>query len=263
MPDAPSSSPEVVLETPADYVALVTLNRPQARNAINTSMAEQIEAMVARIETTPSYRVAILASSLDTVFCAGADLAEIGRPGAKISTAEGGFAGFVDAKRTKPWIAAVRGAALGGGFELCLACDMIIAAENSRFGLPEVKRGLFAGAGGVHRTPRALPRHIALELVTTGDDLSAARAYALGLVNRLAEPDAVLTEAINLASRIAANAPLSVRESLALARAAHDFPDADLRQMSKAAARRVLTSADAKEGPRAFKEKRAPNWTGE
>lgn len=261
MQDPGNPGPAVVLETPQEHVALVILNRPQARNAINTAMTEQIEQIVAEVETTPRYRAAILASALDTVFSAGADLTEIGKPGARISTPEGGFAGFVDAKRQKPWIAAVRGAALGGGFELCLACDMIVAATDARFGLPEVKRGLFAGAGGVHRAPRALPRHVALELVATGDDLSAQRAFDLGLINRLVSSDLVLAEALGLAAAIATNAPLSVRESLNLARVAHDHPDQELRQMSKAAARRVLSSADAREGPRAFKEKRRPNWT--
>ena len=145
-----------------------------------------LEAIVKRIEDDPEIRVAILTSSEPRVFCAGADLGAVASgKGAGMETPGGGFAGFVYAQRLKPWIAAVEGLALAGGCEICLACDMIVASEAARFGLPEVKRGLMAGAGGVHRLANVLPRNIAAELIATGDPIDAARAHAHGLVNRL------------------------------------------------------------------------------
>jgi enoyl-CoA hydratase/carnithine racemase len=253
---------EVLYEVVDDHIAVITLNRPEVRNAVNPELAAAIEWLVKRVEADDAIRVAILTSSNDRVFCAGADLAAIssGR-GAGIATKDGGFAGFVDAKRDKPWIAAVKGYALAGGGELCLACDMIVASDDAKFGLPEVKRGLFAGAGGVHRLPRALPRNIALELIATGESLDAQRAYELGLVNRLAPTDGVLAAALELARAIAVNAPVSVRESLKVARLSGEATDAELRKLSGEATMRVMTTADAREGPRAFLEKRAPQWT--
>ncbi|MDB5425404.1 MAG: enoyl-CoA hydratase [Phenylobacterium sp.] len=254
---------EVLYEVVDDHIAVITLNRPEVRNAVNPELAAAVEWLVKRVEADDAIRVAILTSSNDRVFCAGADLAAIssGR-GAGIATKDGGFAGFVDAKRDKPWIAAVKGYALAGGGELCLACDMIVASDDAKFGLPEVKRGLFAGAGGVHRLPRALPRNIALELIATGESLDAQRAYELGLVNRLAPTDGVLAAALELARAISVNAPVSVRESLKVARLSGEATDAELRKLSGEATMRVMTTADAREGPRAFLEKRAPQWTG-
>lgn len=182
--------------------------------------------------------------------------------GALISTPDGGFAGFVEARRRKPWIAAVRVAALAGGCELCLACDMIVAADDSRFGLHEVKRGLMAAAGGLSRLPRAIPRHVALEMVATGDPIDAPRAYALGLLNVVAKPDEVLAEAFALARRIAVNAPLAVQESVTLAREAAYMDEAEAGLETDAAMARLRMTEDFREGPRAFVEKRAPVWTG-
>lgn len=254
---------EILMNIVDGHIAVITLNRPEARNAVNVALAEALAYAVGQVETDDTIRVAILASSHEKVFCAGADMAEIaaGR-GPLLQTEEGGFAGFVNSKRTKPWIAAVKGHALAGGCELALACDMIVASESAQFGLPEVKRGLFAGAGGVYRLPRALPRNIGLELVATGDPLGAQRAAAFGLVNRLASPDGVLEEALNLARAISANAPLAVRQSLLVARLAAEKTDAELRELSRAEGAIVFASEDAKEGPRAFFEKRAPNWIG-
>jgi enoyl-CoA hydratase/carnithine racemase len=263
MTDKPESVGREVLYEVSDHVALVTLNRPDKRNAVNGHVARALDWIVKEVERDDGVRVAILYSSLDSTFCAGADLAEIAAGnGAALGTRDGGFAGFVDAPRTKPWIAAVRGNALAGGCELTLTCDMIVASEDARFGLPEVKRGLFAGAGGVHRIVRALPRNVGLELVATGDPLPVARAYALGLVNRMVPIGNVLAEARKLAHEIAVNAPLSVRESLAVARLGQEMTDAELRKLSRDKSIIVMTSEDAKEGPRAFLEKRAPNWQG-
>lgn len=246
-----------------DHVAIVTLDRPEVRNAVDGAMASRLDMLVKLTERDDDIRVVILASSNARVFCAGADLSEIAKGRADtLSTPDGGFAGLVDARKNKPWIAAVRGFALAGGCELALACDMIVAADDALFGLPEVKRGLFAGAGGVHRLPRAIPRNIALELIATGEPINAPRAYALGLVNRIAPSAAVAATAIQLAEAIAANAPISVRESLAVARLASETTDAELRRLSFEASTRVLQSDDSREGPLAFLEKRAARWMG-
>ena len=263
MTDQPASVGVEVLYEVADRVAVVTLNRPEKRNAINGAVTAALDWIVKTVEADDNVWVAILYSSLDSTFCAGADLSEIARGnGAALSSRDGGFAGFVHASREKPWIAAVRGNALAGGCELTLSCDMVVASDNAKFGLPEVKRGIYAGAGGVYRLPRTLPRNIALELIATGGVLNADRAYALGLVNRLAPLEGVLDAAKALAQEIVANAPISVRESLKVARVAADMPEQELRSLSNQAARKVMTSEDAREGPRAFLEKRAPNWTG-
>ena len=254
---------EVLFEVVDDHIAVVTLNRPDKRNAVNGAVASALDYLVKKIEADDSLRVAVLASSSQGVFSAGADLAELsaGR-GAALGTKDGGFAGFVDQPKIKPWIAAVTGPALAGGCELALACDMIVASDDSRFGLPEVKRGLFAAAGGVHRLPRALPRAVALEIIATGDPLDVARAHAFGLVNYVVPNAQVKDRALDLARAISINAPLSVRESLKLARLANELSDAEMRRLSNQAARIVMTSEDAREGPLAFLQKRAPVWQG-
>jgi enoyl-CoA hydratase len=179
-----------------------------------------------------------------------------------LRTEAGGFAGFTHRSRTKPWIAAVEGFAFGGGCEIALACDLIVASKSSLFALPEAKRGLIAGAGGVYRLVRVLPRNIALELIATGGELPAQRAYEFGMVNQLtAEGDAVAA-AIALASKICACAPVAVRESLKVARVSADLDDAALHHMTHEAMRRNSQTEDYKEGPRAFLEKRLPRWLG-
>ena len=178
---------EVLYEVVEAGLAVVTLNRPEKRNAVNAAVATALEAALERSEADPAIRAAILASSDARVFSAGADLAAVAAgEGRGLSTRDGGFAGFVRARRRKPWIAAVRGKALAGGCELALACDMIVASEDAVFGLPEPARGLIAGAGGSTRLVRALPRHVAIELIVTGDPMDARRAHQLGLVNRVA-----------------------------------------------------------------------------
>lgn len=257
MPDA------VLFETVAPHVALVTLNRPEARNAVNGALAQALGAAVARVEAEDDIRLAILTGAGPHAFCAGADLKEVaaGR-GADLYTERGGFAGFVRAPRKKPWIAAAQGHALAGGLELLLACDMAVAAEGATFGLPEVKRSLVAAAGGVFRLPRALPRAIAFEMIATGEPITGTRAEALGLVNAAVPAEQVMAAALALAARITVNAPVAVRESLAIARRATDLEDDALWTLCGDASRAIRETEDFQEGPRAFIEKRAPRWVG-
>ncbi|MET0222340.1 MAG: enoyl-CoA hydratase-related protein [Tardiphaga sp.] len=250
-----------ILFATADNIAVVTLNRPDKRNAVNVALAEALTWAVEQIELDPEIRVAILASSLPSTFCAGADLAEIAAGNGKaLTTTTGGIGGFPEAAKKTPWIAAVRGNVLAGGFELVMGCDMIVAGEDARFGLPEAKRGLIAGGGGAFRLPRLIPRAIALEMLATGDPIDAARAYELGLINRVVASDTVLEEAKALARTIAANAPLAVAANLSVARLAHDTTIQTLRMMALEAGIINSRTEDAKEGPRAFLEKRAPVW---
>lgn len=257
------ASAPVLYETLSDHVAVVTLNRPDKRNAVNPELADAMEAIVKRVEADRTIRAVVLTSSEDRVFCAGADLAAIsaGR-GRGIETAAGGFAGFTYALRATPWIAAVEGAAFGGGLELVLACEMTVASSTARFGLPEAKHGLIAAAGGVHRLAAMLPRAIANEMIATGDPIDAARALHLGLVNRVVEPGEALSAAIALAERVAANSPLAVQYALQGARASAALPDGAGRMVVAERFAALRQTDDFAEGPRAFVEKRPPVWTG-
>lgn len=253
----------VRLDYPIEHLAVVTLNRPEARNAINEATALTLARVVAQLEDDASIRCVVLTGAGEQAFSAGADLKEVAAGGLeKLSTADNGFGGFVTAKRSKPWIAAVNGFALAGGFEIALACDMIVAADEAVFGLPEVTRGLIAAAGGVYRLVRRLPQALAIELIATGNRLDASRAAALGLVNQVVPKAELHAAALRLAAAVAANAPIAVRESLALARRAHDLEDAALYRLSVEAQSRIMLTEDFKEGPRAFIEKRPPRWLG-
>lgn len=256
--------PEAVLaDRPVPHVLRLTLNRPEARNAIDGRTTQALAAALALSEADDDIRCVVLTAAGDKAFCAGADLKAIsGGRIRELVTPEGGFAGLARARRTKPWIAAVGGPALAGGCELALSCDMIVASESASFGLPEVKRGLAALAGGLYRLPRALPRALAMEMVATGDPISASQAFAHGLVNRLVVQDRVQDEAIALAARIAANAPVAVRESLIVARSAFDLTEGELESASDQMGRRLAETEDYREGPLAFIEKRQPVWLG-
>ncbi|HVW69921.1 MAG TPA: enoyl-CoA hydratase-related protein [Steroidobacteraceae bacterium] len=256
-------SEAVITGRPEKNVAVVTINRPEARNAVNGAVAEGLAAAVALTELDPAIRVVILTGAGDAAFCAGADLKEVSASGfSSLLTAEGGYGGFVRATRRKPWIAAVNGVALAGGMELALACDMIVAAEDALFGLPEVKRGLAALAGGLYLLPRVFPRALALEIIATGEPITAACALAHGLVNRVVSKRTVLDAALSLAQRIAVNAPFAVRESLLIARAAFDKTQSELEELSDALRQRLMQTEDFQEGMAAFMEKREPRWTG-
>jgi enoyl-CoA hydratase/carnithine racemase len=253
----------VLLDKRDDHIAVVTLNRPEAMNAVSSAVTTALEKIVDELEADDSVRVIVLTANGGKVFCAGADLKEVSRgnlPG--LISPRYGFAGFVQAKRSKPWIAAVEGLALAGGCEIALACDMIVASENGAFGLPEVTRGLIASAGGLYRLPRAIPKAIATEIILTTNRLPSARAAEFGMVNRLAPAGEVLEAALTLAREIAANAPVAVRESLAIVRQALDHDDATLNRLSQEAQDRIILTEDFQEGPRAFVEKRPPRWVG-
>ena len=257
------SDQAVLVSQPAPHVVLVTINRPEARNAVNVAVTEGIAHALERVEADDDVWTAILTGAGGKAFSAGADLKEIAAGRAlSLRPERGGFAGFTHVARAKPWIAAIDGFALGGGCEIALACDLIVATERSTFGLPETKRGLIAGAGGIYRLPRVLPRNVALELIATGAELSAARAHALGMVNRLAANGYAVEGALELAASICACAPVAVRESLQVARVAADHDDAALREMTRLAIERNWKSEDSLEGPRAFLEKRLPTWVG-
>jgi enoyl-CoA hydratase len=260
MSESIQSDESVSFERVHGQIAVITLNRPRVHNAINAEMTARIEAMVTRVESDSTLRAAVLAANGKS-FCAGADLSEVAAGRAReLSTPDGGFAGFVFAHKSKPWIAAVQGAALGGGTELALACDMIVASKDAAFGLPEARRGLIAGAGGCYRLARAMPPAIAIEMITTGTAISGDRAHALGLVNRIADPAQVRAEALKLAQTVTANSPLSVREGLRIARAAAHFGEQELRALQEQAVARILAGPDFLEGAAAFLEQRAPVW---
>jgi enoyl-CoA hydratase len=242
--------------------AIVKINRPEARNAVNGAVANGIEDAIDQIEADDSVWVGIITGE-PPVFCAGADLKEInsGNAGA-LATAKGGFAGIVQRERTKPMIAAVDGPALAGGTEIVLSCDLVVASTTATFGIPEVKRSLVAGAGGLFRLGRKIPLNIAMELTLTGDPIDATRAHHFGLVNRLVEPGQALEAAISLAEQICANAPIAVRESRKIVLEATGAPDEIGWKMSMEGMAVAMSSEDFSEGLTAFIEKRPPAWKG-
>lgn len=259
-----SGNVEVLVERRDDHVAIVTLNRPAACNAINGATARALEAAIQATEADATIWAVVLTGAGGKVFSAGADLKEVASGNVEsLWTDAGGFAGFVHAQRTKPWIAAVEGLAIAGGCEIALACELIVASEGGAFGLPEVSRGLAAAAGGLYRLVRALPRAIALDLILTGERISTERAAELGLVSRLAPRGRALEVALERAAAIVCNAPLAVRESLLVARRAFDLQDCELRALSDKVQQRLQTTADFHEGAVAFVEKRPPRWTGQ
>lgn len=256
------SEAAVLLET-LGHVAVITLNRPHARNAVDGDLTRLLDDMATRVEADAAIRAVVLTGSGEAAFCAGADLKAVAAgKGTELWTEHGGFAGFTSLARTKPWIAAVEGAALAGGFEIALACDLIVASESASFGLPEVTRGLVAAAGGVIRLPKLLPRNVALGMILTGETASALTLKAHGLVHAVCAKGEARGTAIALAKKISQNAPVAVRESLLLARAAASMDDAEGHVASIAARDRIRATRDFQEGARAFVEKRRPEWAG-
>lgn len=255
------------MTTPVSYerrgpVAILTLNRPDARNAINAAMADALRKALKRFETDSEARVGILTGS-GGIFCAGMDLkAFLGGEAEAILHGQGRFAGFVDADRNKPMIAAVEGPALAGGFELALACDFIVASDTATFGLPEVGVGIFACAGGTFRLARRIAPAKALELCLTAARITSAEAQDLGLLNRLAPEGEALAVAEKLALKIAGNAPLAVAASLRIGRHAQAMSERELWSLTDELWQEIANSQDAVEGPRSFAEKRKPVWQG-
>ena len=248
-------------------VAIITLNRPEARNAVNGDVASGLEAAIDKLEADSNVWVGILSANTAgqerPVFCAGADLKAINSgQAAALNTERGGFGGFVYRDRKKPVIAAVDGLATAGGCELVLACDMLVATTRSAFGLAEATRNLIAGAGGLFRLPRAIGRAVAMEAILTGEPFSAQRAYELGMVNKLIEPNTALDAALDLALRVCKAAPLAVWASRKIVLASETESDQTLIDMTNKEFGAVLASEDTKEGLTAFIEKRPPNWQG-
>jgi crotonobetainyl-CoA hydratase len=261
MVDAP-----VLLER-REHVVVITFNRPEASNAANAAVTALVAAALDEAAADPDIRAVVVTGAGDRAFCAGADLREASSDGALFSAgaARYGFAGIVRHPIDKPLIAAVNGAAMGGGMEVVLACDLAVAARRAVFALPEVRRGLIAGAGGAVRLAAQVPVKLAAELLLTGDRVDAPTAYRMGLVNRVVADDTVLDEALGLAARIAAGAPLAVQATKRMLRlAVGRVPDAekDLWRLASAENERLIDSTDAKEGVRAFLERRAADWTG-
>ncbi|BFM15715.1 crotonase/enoyl-CoA hydratase family protein [Maricurvus nonylphenolicus] len=243
-----------------DGVMVMTLNRPEAKNAVTKAMAEKIAATMDEFEASDEVHVAVLTGA-GGAFCAGMDLK--GFVKGELPTVPGrGFGGMTQYVGSKPIIAAVEGVALAGGLELALACDLIVCAEKTRFGIPEVKRGLVAAAGGLLRLPRQIPPRIAMEYALTGDFFDAARAYELGLINRVVGEGEALQEALAIAKNIAANGPLAVKASKEIIVKQSDWKTTEAFAEQMDIARPVIKSEDAKEGARAFAEKRQPNWQG-
>ena len=253
---------DLVLYENRGPAAILTLNRPEQRNAFDAAMTAALRAAVERLEADPSARVGVLTGA-GTAFSAGMDLqALLDGEGDAILFGPGHFAGFVEARRTKPVIAAVEGAALAGGFEIVLACDLIVASKTAVFGLPEAGVGLFAVGGGAFRLGRRIPTAKALELCLTGERLPVAEAERLGLLNEVVDAGHALPAALDLAERIARSAPLAVSASLELARASRAADEHALWSLSDQLWSEVGPSADAQDGPRAFKQKRRAIWKG-
>ena len=254
--------PELLRER-RGHTEILTINRPEARNAINGAVSRAMAAALDEVESDDECWVVILTGSGDKAFSAGMDLKAFtaGEAG-DIMGAKGGFGGIAQRDFAKPIIAAVNGSALAGGCEIMLSCDLVVAVEEAKFGIPEVKRGLMAAAGALVRLPKRLPRAIAMELALTGDPIDARRALELGLINRVVAAGDLMTEALSLAETIAENAPLAVRVSKRVINEAGELPDAEGWEVNNKAVPEVFGSADAMEGPIAFAEKRKPNWSG-
>ena len=258
---------DAVLVERRGHVMIVTINRPEARNAVNRFVHEGVGDALAAADADPEVRCVIVTGAGDKSFCAGADLVALSRgeslaPDDRAKQAWG-FAGLVSHAISTPVIAAVNGHALGGGLEITLACDLAVAVDTAQFGLPEPKRGLFAAAGGVFRLPDQLPRKVAMEMILTGEPISAQRALELGLVNALAPAGQAVDAALALAEKIVANAPLSVQASKRMAQGIVDGTvphEAAAWKQNRAESAIVFTSEDSREGPLAFAQKRAPVW---
>lgn len=250
---------ELTTET-IGQILVITMNRPPARNAMTLAMANALAKSLDTLDESPDLRLAILTGAGGT-FCSGMDLKGFLK-GERPLLPGRGFGGLTERPPRKVLIAAVEGHAIGGGFELALACDLIVSSEQAKFGLPEVRRGLVASAGGLMHLPSRIPFHVAMEFALTGDMLGAGRAHQLGLVNRLAPPGQALKAALELAQAIEANGPLAVNVSKQVILESREWSRHEMFDKQKAVVAPVFKSADAMEGAAAFAEKRAPVWRG-
>jgi enoyl-CoA hydratase len=245
-----------VLTEVRDSVLVITLNRPEAMNAIDTDMARGLLDAVQGLDTEPSLAAGVITGA-GRGFCSGLDLKAFA-----VSGPPQGLARFLKTGAQKPLIAAIEGLALAGGLEIALTCDLLTAARDVRFGIPEARVGLFAAGGALFRLPQRIPYGVALEMALTGTPISAEEAHGYGLVNLLAETGGALDAALEMASRIAANAPLSLRATKQLMRRALELPESEFWDVQLGYVNEVFRSNDAKEGAAAFAQKRRPEWSG-
>jgi enoyl-CoA hydratase len=249
-----------VLRERRGHVEILTINRPEARNAINRATAIALGDALDACESDEDVWVVILTGAGDKAFSAGMDLKAFAA--GEFPVTDKGFGGITQRDFPKPLIAAANGAALAGGFEILISCDMVVAADHAKFGIPEASRELIAGGGGLIRLPKRIPLAVAYEMALTADPIDAARAYELGLVNRVVPGDQVLDQAIALAERIAKNAPLAVRTSKDVMKRSRELSEEECWNLNSEAFGLIGRSADALEGAIAFAEKREPSWRG-
>jgi enoyl-CoA hydratase len=242
------------------HVEILTINRPEARNAINRATAIALSDALDDCETNDDIWVVVLTGADNKAFSAGMDLKAFAA--GEFPITEKGFGGITQRDFPKPIIAAANGSALAGGFEILISCDMVVAAEHAKFGIPEAARGLIAGGGGLIRLPKRIPLAVAYEMALTADPIDADRAYELGLVNRVVPGERVLDEAVALAERIAKNAPMAVRTSKDVMKKSRELTEEESWTLNTEAFGKIGQSADALEGAIAFAEKREPNWQG-
>lgn len=258
--NAAAESAPRILTMRRDHILVVTVNRPQVRNAFDSQTSDEMNAAMDMFDADPELFIGVITGAGGT-FSAGADLKELRAGKRRERPPRGGFGLFARPAR-KPLIAAVEGFAVGGGFEMCLACDLIVASRDSKFGLPEVRRNLVATGGGLFRLPRRIPYHLAMELALTGDIVSAERLHACGLVNRITEPNGALAEAVRLAEKLLANGPTALYATKEIIRRSADWSEEQAWREQLDCARIALESEDRQEGLAAFAEKRKPRWRG-
>jgi enoyl-CoA hydratase len=259
MPDTTTTGPAVLTER-RGTVLLIALNRPEVRNAVNAAVAEGIASALDELDADPGLTVGILTGT-GGFFCAGMDLGAFVK-GESPWFGDRGFAGIAQRGARKPLIAAIEGFAVAGGFEVALACDLIVAAEGAKLGIPEAKRSLVAAGGALLRLPRRMPYHVVMELALTGEPMPAERFHAFGVVNRLAAPGSAVDVALELAAAIARNGPLALAASKAIVEQQFDWSTEEMWARQGELSGPVFASEDAKEGASAFKERREPVWRG-
>src|SRR5213076_3146734 len=255
-----TATAQAVLTERRDNILLITLNRPDARNAVNGALAQGVADALDELDDTRELQVGVLTGA-GKGFSAGMDLKAF-VTGERPYVDGRGFAGIVQRASRKPLIAAVEGFAVAGGFEVALACDLIVAARGANLGIPEVKRSVVAAGGALLRLPRRMPYHLAMELALTGDPIDAERGYELGIVNRLAEPGGAVDTALELAGDVARNGPLALKASKKIVQSSADWTEAEAWEKQGEIAGPVMASEDAREGAIAFAEKRDPQWRG-